>query len=202
MILYLISLPQSKVERRGRVAGWSRLRLDRETSRHLIDLAAMLKGRNIAKVYASDLHGDAAGLVGDQLHASHRCLRNLRGLNLGRNSGRKVEEVDAVLETMARRWVASSIIPIAEGDSLVSYSRRFLRMVDQIISDKQDAALVLHPREIAAVRAHLKKDDVQTKLASSHHVQHGKIFIVRVEERELGADPSLGAGAERSSAVV
>jgi broad specificity phosphatase PhoE len=202
MTLYLISLPQSKIERRGRISGWSRLRLDRDTARHLVALAAMLRGRTISKVYGADLHGDAVRIVADELKVPYKALRNLRGFNLGRNSGRKTEEVDAVLETMVRRWVDSSIIPIAEGDSLVSYSRRFLRTVENIMSDKQDVIIVLHPREIAVVRASLKKETVQEKLASVNHVQYGKIFIVRIEEKELGAASPVQSGTERSSALV
>jgi broad specificity phosphatase PhoE len=202
MTLYLISLPQSKIERRGRIPGWSRLRLDRETARHLIALAAMLKGRVISKVFAADLHGDAARIVADELKVPYKALRNLRGFNLGRNSGRKIEEVDAVLDSMARRWIDSSIIPIAEGDSLISYSRRFLRTAEQIIGDNQDVVLVLHPREIATLRASLRKEPVQSKLASSNHVQHAKIFIVRIEEKALGNNTPVDAGAERSSVIV
>jgi|SRR5581483_2645508 len=154
MTIYLVPLPPTKLVRRGRVNSHAYVKLDRESEHHLKALAKQLRNRGIAQVVAADIHEQAANLLAKEIGAQKRVSQKLRGFNFGRFSGRHTDEVDKVLLDLFKQWSRNQIVPIAGGDSWVSYERRFIAFVRRLLdSPEHDIALLLEPREIAVVRS-------------------------------------------------
>lgn len=148
-MIYLVPLPETKLDRRGRVAGWAYHRLDRDGEKQLDRVAKMLSKKNVARVEAADIHNKPAEYLSRKLGVPVSVSRKLRGFNFGRISGHKVEEVNEVLAQMVKRWEDSIVIPIAGGDSWVSYQRRFWYQVRDLLQSPVDIVLLLEVREIA-----------------------------------------------------
>jgi broad specificity phosphatase PhoE len=197
MTIYLVPLPPTKLTRRGRVNGYSYVKVDREGEHQLKTLAKRLRDRGIAQVVAADIHERPANLLAKEIGAPKRVTQKLRGFNFGRFAGRHTDEVDRVLLDLFKLWSRDQIVPIAGGDSWVSYERRFISAIRRLVdSTGHDVVLLLEPREIAVVRNIVRPGDPDQpdwlSIASFGHadIKPGKIY--RVVKQEVAQNAAAG----------
>jgi broad specificity phosphatase PhoE len=151
--MYLLTLPENRLERKGRMAGWTHLHLERQAKQDVHNLCQQLKDKGITCAISSDLDVDALHIVGSELHTDKFNDFSYRRFNIGRNHGAKAGHVQMILEQLIGKWKDNDAIPIRGGDSWKSVERRLLASVSKLldrpgplvfITDAQTATLVVY----------------------------------------------------------
>ena len=174
-MIYLISVPQNKLEEKGRVAGWRFVPWERDSKKKLRDLCQPLKDKHVTCIYSSDLDEDAGRIVASELHCEHRADFGLRRFNAGRNHGAKANYYESVLERVIEQWAGNPSVPVRGGDSWVSVEKRLFKAMDKIMAKDGDLVLVTD-----AHTATLLRDRKPGALvANGNGTQPGKVFVVK-----------------------
>jgi len=155
--MYLLTLPENRLERKNRVAGWVNVHLDKQSRKELHELSAQLKDKGITCVYGSDLDIDAVNLVATDLKVSQCAFREYRRFNVGRNHGAKAGHVKMVLEKVIEQWKKNTEIPIRGGDSWISVDRRLLQGVAKLVA-KPETTLLVTDATTATLIVHAKPE--------------------------------------------
>lgn len=152
MILYIVPTPVNKLDLKARVSGWRHVPLDRKAKQEWRAILAQLKDKGASCVYSSDLDEEAAHIAGDELHIPARPEFPLRRFNVGRHHASKLDSVADILGNLEKKWKQNADIPIRGGDSLTSFTKRFSRRLNSLLSSTGTAVLVADPLTIAFVR--------------------------------------------------
>lgn len=144
-MMYLVTLPENKLERNGRIAGWHRVPMTREGKRALLASCADLKDKGIVSVCGSDLDSEAVRLVANELHTDYREEFRYRRFNIGRNHGAKANHVTLLLEGMVNKWKDNPIVPVHSGDSWSSLEKR-LKFITSLVEKPETIAFVTDAR--------------------------------------------------------
>lgn len=169
--MYLVTLPQNKLERSGRIAGWHRIPLSREDKRTLADLVSSLTG--IALICGSDLDSDAVRLVANELHADYREEFKYRRLNVGKQHGSKVSHALMILDQYVQRWKDNPIMPLHGGDSWASLNKRIQAIT--ALLDRPEQVVFVTDARTATLLIYNKPDAL---LMNGTGLQPGKLYKV------------------------
>jgi broad specificity phosphatase PhoE len=175
MILYLIATPSNKLDLKARASGWRFIPLEKKAKADWRGLLSPLREKGVSHVYASDLDQEAAHAAGDELHVPVRTEFYFRRFNVGKHHGAKLDYLDTILDGLAGRWRSNPDIPIAEGDSLSSYRKRFVRAFNALLDKEGAALLVTDSRTIATIRGEFTTSSF---VPNGNAVKAGKIFKV------------------------
>jgi broad specificity phosphatase PhoE len=149
MQVFIVPVGATIYSRKGRAHGWRHYNIDREGMKQVKDMARTLRERGIQKVFCSDLHTQTGFAIGRELRVPTVTERNWRHFNVGRHAGKYRDEVENILETVSEKWAADKTIPIAGGDSWLSYTKRLNRALTSLLkSGLPSVALVLDVRGI------------------------------------------------------
>lgn len=149
--MYLLTLPENRLERKGRVAGWTMMHLERQAQRDIHNLSKQLEGK-VDYAVSSDLDADALNIVASELHTDCCHDFHYRRFNVGRNHGAKSGHVRMIIENLIDKWKLNDCIPIRGGDSWKSLEKRLLTSVAKLldkpksvfITDAQSATLIIY----------------------------------------------------------
>lgn len=133
-MIFLIPLPENRLDRRGRAVGWQRVPVERGGKGKLRELAGQLKDRGVEEVWASDLDAPAAKLVADELKAALRTEFSMRRFNWGNQHGAPLVRAEKILGEVSKRWESNPDIPVRGGDSLTSFRKRWDKMYTKLMT--------------------------------------------------------------------
>lgn len=151
-MLYLITAPQNKLDKKGRVSGWRFVPLDKKAKQEWRTLLAPLKDKEVAHVIASDLDVEAANVAGSELGLPVRTHFVYRRFNFGRFHARDASVADSALRITEQKWQSNPDVPLREGDSLTSYRKRFVNNFQKLLEKDGDHVFVTDSRTIAVIR--------------------------------------------------
>jgi broad specificity phosphatase PhoE len=151
-VLYLITAPANKLDKKNRVSGWHFVPLDKRAKQEWRALLAPLKGREVANVVASDLDVEAANVAGSELGVPVRAEYEYRRFNVGRFHARDASVLDGALRITEDKWKSNPDVPVREGDSLTSYRKRFVKSFEKLLDKEGDHLFVTDARTIAVIR--------------------------------------------------
>lgn len=173
-MLYLIPIPETQLERRGRAAGWRHLPIEREGRKQLRELAAQLNGRGVQEVYASDLDEQAGRVLADELKVPLRTDFCLRRFNVGRNHAKPLDAVEHIFEDLLKKWDKNRDIPMRGGDSLTSFEKRMLPMYEKLTT-KDSVAFLTDDQTIRYWR------DLNSHafIRNGNPIHKGKVYCIR-----------------------
>jgi len=174
-MIYLIPLPENRLDRRGRASGWRQVPVERDGKSKLRQLAGQLKDRGVTEVYASDLDKNAAECVAQELKATVRTEFSLRHFNFGHQHGCAFSRVAPILEGLASKWDINPDVPIRGGDSLSSFRKRFLKRASKLVDDLAPCVLLT---DLMCARA-VKNYDHHYWIHPDPKIQRGKIYVAR-----------------------
>lgn len=177
--MYLVTLPQNKLEQDGRVAGWHRISLTRDGKRALRDLCVGLRDKDITTVCGSDLDSDAVRLIANELHTDYREEFRYRRFNIGRNHAAKANHVAVLIESKVNAWKDNPIIPMHGGDSWASLEKRLRLMMS--LAEKQDIVFVTDAQTATLIVYGVP----QALLMNGTGLKPGGVY--RVEKRDVAA---------------
>lgn len=179
-MMYLLTLPPNRLERKGRVAGWSPVPLDDAAT--VRSLCNGLRDKGIVCAYASDLDEDALNIVADELHTERIPSFHYRRFNVGRNHKAKHGHVTMIVDHLVGQWQGDESIPIRGGDSWKSLHKRLesiWKLIDRpepvvFVTDAQTATLVVYrnPKALLMNGTGLKPGKVYTVGAPAQEPAH------------------------------
>jgi broad specificity phosphatase PhoE len=175
--LYLVPVPENKLDLKGRETGWHRVPLDRESKKEFRERLKQLADKGVEYVLGSDLDTEAVHVAANELHLPIRIEFALRRFNLGRHHAAPVDTVDSVLGTVLDQWKANPDIPLRGGDSFTSYQKRFVSFVRKELTKKGTAALVTDLRSIRMMRDF----DPHALINNGNPVFRNKIYVLKGE---------------------
>lgn len=175
-VLYLITAPQSKLEKKGRVSGWRFVPLDKKAKQEWRTLLAPLKDKEVAHVISSDLDAESANLAGDELHVPVRTHYAYRRFNFGRFHAKETSVADGALRIVEEKWKSNPDIPIREGDSLTSYQQRFVKSFNKLLEADSISLFVTDARTIHSIRGAF---DSHALIPNGNAIDPKKIFKVK-----------------------
>ena len=152
-MIYVICAPQNKLDKRGRVAGWHSIPLEKRAKQDFRALLAPLKGKEVVNVISSDLDLDAANVAGAELSVPVKYDYGYRRFNIGRMHARDSALVDGAIRAVEEKWKSNPDVPIREGDSLTSYRKRFVRNFEKLVDSGMTALFVTDLRSALVIRA-------------------------------------------------
>jgi broad specificity phosphatase PhoE len=178
MLLYLVPVPENKLDLKGRETGWHRVPLDRESKKEFRERLKQLGDKGVEYVLGSDLDTEAVHVAANELHLPIRIQFELRRFNLGKHHAAPADTIDGVLRALIEQWKVNPDIPIrAGGDSLTSYQRRFVSFVRKTLTEKGTAALVTDLRSIRMMRDF----DPNALINNGNPVFRNKIYVLKGE---------------------
>ena len=175
-VLYLITAPANKLDKKNRVSGWRFVPLDKKAKQEWRALLAPLKGREVANVIASDLDVEAANVAGSELRVPVRTEYEYRRFNFGRFHARDASVADGALRIAADKWKSNPDIPVREGDSLTSYRKRFVKSFEKLLESPNDSLFVTDSRTIHMIRGAF---DPQAFIPNGNAIDPKKIYKVK-----------------------
>jgi len=175
LILYILPTPMNKLDLKERVSGWRHVPLERKAKEAWRVLLAQLKEKGIERVLASDLDQEAANIAGNELHLPVKTEYELRRFNFGRHHASKLDSVADILGKLEKRWAENPDIPMKSGDSLTSFTKRFARRINMLLSSGGTALLVTDPHTVAFIRGGM---DAHSIVPNGDPIKREKIFKV------------------------
>jgi broad specificity phosphatase PhoE len=175
-VLYLITAPANKLDKKNRVSGWHFIPLDKKAKQEWRALLAPLKGKEVANVISSDLDAESANLAGDELHLPVRTDYIYRRFNFGRFHARDAGVADGALRAMEAKWNTNADVPIREGDSLTSFRKRFVKSFEKLLNSPDTSLFVTDSRTIHMIRGAF---DPHAFIPNGNAIDPKKIFKVR-----------------------
>jgi broad specificity phosphatase PhoE len=173
-MIYLIPLPENRLDRRGRASGWRQVPIERDGKSKLRELASQLKDRGVTEVFASDLDKNAAECVAQELKATVRAEFSLRRFNFGHCHGSPLSKAEQILSDLTKKWEANPDVPIRGGDSLTSFRKRWDRMYDKLMQ-KDCVALVTDERTIRWMRDR----DTHAFIRNGNALSRDRIYVLK-----------------------
>jgi broad specificity phosphatase PhoE len=174
-VLYLITAPANKLDKKNRISGWRFVPLDKKAKQEWRALLAPLKGREVANVISSDLDAESANLAGAELSLPVRTDYVYRRFNYGRLHARDMGIVDGALRTVQDSWKSNPDIPIREGDSLTSFRKRFVKNFEKLLDSSATSLFVTDSRTIHMIRGAF---DPHAFIPNGNAIDPKKIFKV------------------------
>jgi broad specificity phosphatase PhoE len=174
-MMFLIPLPENRLDRRGRATGWQRVPLERDGKIQILELAQQLKDRGVTEVWSSDLDRPAAELVAKELKAAVRSEFSLRRFNFGNSHGAPLSKAEKILGEVSKKWESNPDVPIRGGDSLTSFRKRWDRMYDKLMA-LDCVALVTDEMSIRW----LKERNTHAFIRNGNALARNKIYVMRV----------------------
>lgn len=171
--MYLLTLPENYLERKGRVTGWVTLHLKDTEKAQLRPLCAQLQGKGIACAYSSDLDSDALNVVADELKVERIPSFHYRRFNVGRNHKAKRGHVTMIVDHLVSEWQGNPAIPMRGGDSWMSLHKRLesiWKLLDRteplvFVTDAQTATLIVYR-------------DPKALLMNGTGLKPGKVYVI------------------------
>jgi broad specificity phosphatase PhoE len=176
VILYLVPLPENKLDRKGRETGWHRVPLDRESKKEFRERLKILTDKGVQYVLGSDLDTEAVNLAANELHLPQRIEFGLRRFNLGRHHATASDTLNSILGTVLEQWAANPDVPLRGGDSRTSYEKRFIAFISKKITEKGTAALVTDLRSIRVLGTLVKGFDPHALISNGNEVFRNRIY--------------------------
>jgi broad specificity phosphatase PhoE len=173
-VIYLIPLPENRLDRRGRASGWRQVPIERDGKSKLRELAGQLKDRGVTEVFASDLDKYAAECVAQELKAAVRTEFSLRRFNFGHCHGSPLAKAEGILKDLLSKWEHNADVPIRGGDSLTSFRKRWDRMYEKL-TRLDCAALVA---DIQTIRW-LKEREPHSLIRNGNTLSRDKVYCIR-----------------------
>ena len=152
MILYVIPTPENILERKHRVAGWRMVMLDRAASKRLQDMAKHLKDSGAARVLCSDLDEEAGRILGRELKLPVKAEFSLRRFNFGRHHAAPEDKANDILQELETKWEKNPAIPIRGGDSWMSFEKRFVKAIKNLLDQDGTSILATDVRMVGVIR--------------------------------------------------
>jgi broad specificity phosphatase PhoE len=174
-MMFLVPLPENRLDRRGRAVGWQRVPMDRDGKANLLNLAAQLKDRGVTEVWASDLDKHPATLVAQELKATVRTEFSLRRFNWGNQHGAPLTKAEKILNEVSKKWEKNEDIPLRGGDSYTSFRKRWERMYEKLIL-LDCVALVTDEMSIRWLR----ERNSHSLIRNGNALSRDKIYCMRV----------------------
>lgn len=186
-MMYLMTMPENRLERKGRVAGWVSLHMAEKDKVQLRSLCSQLKDKGIACAYSSDLDEDALDTVASELGVPKIPSFHYRRFNVGRNHKAKAGHVTMLVDHLVGQWQANEAIPIRGGDSWMSLHKRLesiWKLIDRpeplvFVTDAQTATLIVYRNPKAL-------------LMNGTGLKPGKVYVVGEPKREMPKFDNLG----------
>jgi broad specificity phosphatase PhoE len=175
MSIFIVPTPENVMERKQRVPGWTVIKLDRKAKREWLTLIAQLKDKGVTHVYSSDLDTEAGQLLASELRVPFKHEFELRRFRIGRFHGIKLADLGMLMERLEGKWKRNPAIPVREGDSLISFQRRFARRFNTLLGQTESIAFVTDPLTIAYIKNGM---DAKALIPNGNPVNRGKIYKV------------------------
>jgi broad specificity phosphatase PhoE len=175
MILYVVPSPMNKLDLKGRVSGWHFVPLLAKAKEEWHGILDQVRDKGIERIYASDCDKEAARYAGDYLHLPVSTEFSLRRFNVGRHHATRLDNLGDIFERLERQWKVNPDIPIKYGDSLTSFTKRFSRRFNTLISGTGVAAFITDLMTIAFIRDGM---DAHALVPNGNPVSRGKAFKV------------------------
>ena len=150
-MIYLLTTPPNTLEAKGRALGNYPSHLNSASRKHLREVSAPLKDKEIKFAYASDTDAEALHIVADELHVPFSKEYGLRRFNCGKQHGAKLDHLQGILEQLIQKWKKNADIPIRNGDSWRSVEKRLFKTVDQIMAKEESAVIVTDSRTASLI---------------------------------------------------
>jgi len=176
VILYIVPTPLNKLDLKERVSGWRHVPLEKKAKQEWRAFLAQLKDKGATCVYANDLDEEAAHAAGDELHIPVRSEFSLRRFNVGRHHASKLDSVADILGRLENHWKKNADIPIRGGDSFTSFTKRFSRRFNTLLSGTGIAVLISDPLTIAFIRDGMSAHAI---VPNGNPVRRDKIYKVQ-----------------------
>jgi broad specificity phosphatase PhoE len=150
-MIYVLCVPQNKLDKRGRVSGWHFVPLERKAKQEWRALLAPLKGK-VSHVVSSDLDCEAGNVAGNELGVPVRTDYIYRRFNFGRFHARDSALADGAIRVVEEKWRNNPNVPLREGDSLTSYKKRFIANFEKLLDSGKTVLFITDSRSIAVIR--------------------------------------------------
>lgn len=181
MLLYIVPTPMNKLDVKQRVSGWRHVPLVKKEKSEWRILLGQLKDKGATCVYSNDLDEEAANTAGDELHIPVCAEFSLRRFNVGRHHASKLDSVADILGRLEKQWKKNADIPIRGGDSLTSFTKRFSRRFNTLLSGTGTAVLVTDVQTINFIRNGM---DAHAIVPNGNSVDRNKIYKVTLNSNE------------------
>lgn len=174
-MIYVISTPPNKLDKKDRVSGWRDVPLDKKAKKEWVDILMQVKDKGVKQVLASDLDGEAAHLAANELRVPVQLDFVYRRFNVGRHHASPRTRVDELLGALEFKWKQNPDIPLKGGDSLTSYRKRFERNFTRLLDGKEDVLFITDPRTMHSIRGQF---DPRALVPNGSAIDRKKIFKV------------------------
>ena len=175
-MLYLITAPANKLDKKNRVSGWHFVPLDKKAKQEWRALLAPLKGKEVANVIGSDLDAESTNLAGTELGLPVRTDYVYRRFNYGKFHARDAGVADGALRSVQKSWQQNPDIPLRQGDSLTSFRKRFVKNFEKLLESDTTSLFVTDARTIHMIRGAF---DPHALIPNGNAIDPKKIFKVR-----------------------
>jgi broad specificity phosphatase PhoE len=176
-VIYIVATPQNQLDKKGRPTGWQAVPLNKKAKQEWRGMLKQLtEGRGIEKVVASDLDGEAAHAAAEELRVPVKTDYIYRRFNIGKFHARNEDAVNDALRKAEEKWKTRPEIPVREGDSLISYQKRFVRAFNSLLEMEGTFLFITDKQSIAMIRAEF---DPHCLVPNGNPVRADRLFRVQ-----------------------
>jgi phosphoserine phosphatase len=189
MQLILIRHGETLWNKEGRVQGTSDIELSDTGKRQAGLLAISLKDHPIKAIYASPLKRAAqtAAIINEFHSLDIKVHQGLMEMDQGDFEGCSFKELMDNKKDFLKKWISNpASVKMPNGESLSELQERAWRVMEEIISHKQNALVVSHNFTIAAILCRLRNIDLSQFRSTC--VDTASKTIVRLEENRIAID--------------